>query len=221
MDDPAAHNDASLAFEREKWEVSERRLDREVAVRDRELALRENDAKRARWWNPLIIAIFGASIAAAGSALVSLANNRASIEIEQFKAEAARIFEVIKTGNPDTAAKNLSFLLEAGLIQNESTVKNVRQYLTVRTEGAGVSLPPTNTTSGDCKVGARVDNSVLVECFNLKISELQKALDNEISGLQGGKPGLGPHAAALQRDIEQARQKIAFPLRAWEVVVTG
>ena len=36
--------------------------------------------------------------------------------MENLKAESNRIVEAIKTDNPDTAATNLQFLLDAGLI---------------------------------------------------------------------------------------------------------
>jgi hypothetical protein len=49
--------------------------------------------------------------------------------------------EVIKTDDPDIAAKNLRFLLESGLIQDQATVVKVGAYLSVRKPGEGVSLP--------------------------------------------------------------------------------
>ena len=61
--------------------------------------------------------------------------------IEETKAEAARILEVIKTSDPDTAAVNLSFLLETGLIANESRRKSLSAFLAKRTAGEGPSLP--------------------------------------------------------------------------------
>ena len=46
--------------------------------------------------------------------------------IEETKAEAARIFEVIKTGNPDQAAKNLKFLVDVGLISDPGRIKSIK-----------------------------------------------------------------------------------------------
>jgi uncharacterized protein YjbI with pentapeptide repeats len=130
-----------LAFEREKWEAEQRRLERDFQLRERELTLKQQEARRSRWWNPLFIAILGAAIAAGGSAYVSWENNKGSQNLEEFRAESARIFEVVKTGNPDIAAKNLSFLLDAGLIQNSVTVGNIRRYLEARKAGEGFALP--------------------------------------------------------------------------------
>jgi hypothetical protein len=84
------------------------------------------------------------------NAYVSWQNSRAGLDVETFKAEAARIFEVVKTGNPDVAAKNLSFLLESGLIQSDTIVTNIRNYLKERRSGEGVSLPAV-PSSADCR----------------------------------------------------------------------
>jgi len=43
-------------------------------------------------------------------------NNKQQVALENLKAESNRIVEAIKTDNPDTAATNLQFLLDAGLI---------------------------------------------------------------------------------------------------------
>jgi hypothetical protein len=64
VDELAPHQeDASLAFERTKWEAAQKHLDREYALKERELLLRETEARRAR--------LFGAAV---GSVLVSLEN---------------------------------------------------------------------------------------------------------------------------------------------------
>jgi murein L,D-transpeptidase YcbB/YkuD len=141
LDDHEQMESPSLAFEHEKWQAEQLRLDREFQLRQQEFAFRQQEARRSRWHNPLAIAIFGAAIAAAGSAYVAWQNNGANLELEKFRAEAARIFEIIKTGNPDEAAKNLKFLIDSGLIQNQATVENLRQYLNNRKAGEGVALP--------------------------------------------------------------------------------
>ena len=87
MDEEGAKDAASIAFEREKWEAEQRRLDKEFFLREREMSFKEAEARRSRWWNPLAIAIMGAAIAAGGSAFVSWQNSRASLEVETFKAE--------------------------------------------------------------------------------------------------------------------------------------
>jgi hypothetical protein len=141
-----------LKFELEKWEAEQARLEKEFGLREREVMFKEAEARRARLWNPLAIAVLGAAIAAAGSALVSWENGRANLELETFKTESARVFEVVKTGNPDTAARNLQFLLETGLIQNTKTVANLRNYLGARRQGEGVALPASDPLAHDCRI---------------------------------------------------------------------
>lgn len=134
-------NDPSQAFEREKWEAEQRRLEREFSLKDRELTSKEKEAQLARWWNPLAIAILGAAIAALGGAYVSYQNNKANLDLETYRAESARIFEIVKTGDPNKAADNLHFLLDTGLIQNSKTAMSIRNYLKERKKGEGVALP--------------------------------------------------------------------------------
>jgi hypothetical protein len=55
---PPAVEPEKLAFEREKWEVEQRRLDREFELREKELACKLPEARRSRWWNPIMIAHF-------------------------------------------------------------------------------------------------------------------------------------------------------------------
>jgi hypothetical protein len=85
---------ATRAFAREKWQAEQRRHAQEFSLKERELLLKEqelafkaDEARRSRWWNPLAIAIFGATIAAFSNAYVSRENSNASLEVETFKAE--------------------------------------------------------------------------------------------------------------------------------------
>jgi poly(3-hydroxybutyrate) depolymerase len=143
--DPSSADAAKLEFEREKWAA-------EVALRTRELEIREREQHRSRWSNPLVLAILAAAVAAFGNLAVSWLNgsqqltaqqqsNRAQEALEAFKADSARLLEMIKTHDPDKAAENLSFLLEAGLITNENTRKLLTTFLAHRKPGEGPSLP--------------------------------------------------------------------------------
>src|SRR5262249_44334972 len=61
--------------------------------------------------------------------------------LEEGKAEAARILEMIKTGDPEKAADNLKFLLDAGLISDADRRKNIQNFLAHRPAGKGPALP--------------------------------------------------------------------------------
>jgi len=158
------------AFDREKWLAENAFRDRELALKEREqerlddeLRFKREEARRSRWSSPLVIAVLGAAAAGLGNAAVAwqsakaqrtlendraLAaqkaqefNNQSQLILEEFKAEAARLFEVVKTNDPDKAAVNLQFLLDIGLITNPETKKGLTNYLKNRKEGQGFALP--------------------------------------------------------------------------------
>jgi hypothetical protein len=149
-------------FEREKWEADIRLREREIAIKDREAEAKIVELRRSRWANPLVFAVCAAAIAAGGNAIVALINgiqqraleerhavaenllqtSKADAErkLEEGKAESARILEVIKTNDPDAAATNLSFLLDAGLIVGADRSKKLRVFLDNREPGKGPAL---------------------------------------------------------------------------------
>jgi hypothetical protein len=165
------HEQARLALEREKW-------DAEIALRREELDLKRSELSRSRWINPLVIAVLAAAVAALGNAGVSLVNSlqqlqlereraqitqrlnaeqsHATITLEQSKSEAARILEVVKTNDPDKAAANLKFLIDTGLIADQTVRMQIQAYLDKRQPGEGVVLP----TSQGLTVGPERDGSV-------------------------------------------------------------
>jgi hypothetical protein len=52
-----------------------------------------------------------------------------------------RILEVIRTNDPDKAAVNLKFLVDAGLISDVVRRKDIQAFLDNRTAGQGPTLP--------------------------------------------------------------------------------
>jgi hypothetical protein len=124
----------ALEFEREKWRD-------EYELRKRDLELRERDASRSRWSNPLVLAVLAAAIAGFGNAAAIWLNGRQARDLEETKAEAARILEVIRTDNPDKAATNLKFLVDAGLISDDARRASIRTFLASRGAGQGPVLP--------------------------------------------------------------------------------
>src|SRR5215472_2539677 len=136
---------SALEFEREKWRA-------EYALREREIKVKEREASRSRWSSPLVLAILAAAIAALGNAAVTWLTGRSQHDLgttkaeqarvlEEGKAEAARILEMIKTGDPEKAADNLKFLLDAGLISDADRRKNIQNFLAHRPAGKGPALP--------------------------------------------------------------------------------
>jgi V8-like Glu-specific endopeptidase len=137
--------------EREKWIAELGFREREILVREasHHLASQEYDLKTkehlaSRWRSPLIVAVLAASIAAIGNFVVSALNAKYQRQLEQEKAEQTRILEMIKTGDTEKAAENLTFLLESGLIENNIIRDKLEGYLSIRRPGSGPALPSTN-----------------------------------------------------------------------------
>ena len=76
---------------------------------------------------PIIVGIVAALIGFMGNVIATYFQGRNSLEIERQKQQGSLIIEAIKTGNPDSAATNLKFLLEAGLINDPSG--QLRRYI--------------------------------------------------------------------------------------------
>jgi hypothetical protein len=136
------------SLEREKWladiELRKRELDikeREQANHDAELRLKEREHQASTWRSPLVVAIFAASVAAFGNAVVAVVNGSLQRDVESSKAESVRILEMIRTGDEKRAAANLEFLLKSGLISDTTLATKLQSFLKTRQPGAGPALP--------------------------------------------------------------------------------
>lgn len=136
------------SLEREKWDMDCAFRERELLVKERECHLKESELyirkaehESSHWKNPLIVAIFAAAVAALGNAVVVYINAHSQTMLEAQKSEHERILEMIKTGNPDNAAENLLFLLDAGLIVDHGIREKLTEFLKQRKPGTGPVLP--------------------------------------------------------------------------------
>jgi GH24 family phage-related lysozyme (muramidase) len=155
MTEPHPPNDQP-SLEREKWLADVTFREREIALKEKthdvtlaELRLKQAEQAASRWKSPLVVAIFAAAIAGASNALLSYLSSESQVKLESQKSEQLRILEMIKTGDPDKAAENLRFLLEAGLIRDASLRRDLHDYLNKRKPGVGPSLPTTGFTPKD------------------------------------------------------------------------
>ena len=124
----------SSSFEKKKW-ADEKHL------RERELDIKQREVDKSVGSNPLFLAMCAAIVTAVASIYVASDNSKRQHELELTKAEQARILEAIRTGNPDKAAQNLQFMLDAGLITTSIIAEKLRVALSGRVPGTGPSLP--------------------------------------------------------------------------------
>jgi hypothetical protein len=94
--------------------------EREIVTKEREVSSKEKELERSRWLNPMVIGIFAASIGLISSILVAYLNNKATQEQERQRGQSTIILEAIRTGtgNTDASCKNLLFLANLRLIDD-------------------------------------------------------------------------------------------------------
>jgi hypothetical protein len=171
----AGQGESDLAFEREKLKAALIRQDRELDIKERDIDLRDREARRSRWSNRLVLAVVGATLAALGNAGVTYFSGISQREIETTKAdkqhelevtkaadarkleeqtaESQRILEMIKTdSDPDKAADNLRFLLETKLVSEDKRAA-IATYLGSRKKGEGAALPASAGGRGEVCAG--------------------------------------------------------------------
>ena len=155
--------------EREKWEQERAYKERELLLREREYELKaretqlkEKEQKDSGWKRPLVVAIIAAAVAALGNAAVALTVGLMQRQLEEEKAEQQRILEMIKTGNTETAAKNLEFLVKVGLVTNKIQRDKLAEFLKTRQPGEGPALPI---------VGMRESRSLSYHPVNIQAGE--------------------------------------------------
>ena len=159
----------------------------EMALKARELEAKLSDQKWSRWMNPLVLAIFAAALAASGNALLAYINGSAQKTLEETKAEASRILEVIKTADQDQAVTNLKFLLEAGLITDEARRRSLETFLANRKPGEGPSIPPPGAASSsghpNYNLPPPADNPAQTRAANrllrVAVAEINRNVDEE------------------------------------------
>lgn len=165
-------------IEERKLRLEEQKFEEEKRLNFSKLDLEKRELEKT---DPLTLAVVGGLIAALASVGVSYLNGQNLIsaeaskhhlemKTEAYKAEANRVLEAIKLGDPDRAACTLKFLINAELIQTESLKKYVDHYLTFRNGGVGVGVVDVAVTPG-CQVTPNFE----VNLKNSKISNINKS----------------------------------------------
>lgn len=112
-------------------------LEREVAVKESELAQKTEEAKLSRWRSPLVVAIFAAAVGAMTNAGVTYYDALQARSLAKSSAENERILEMIKVGDPDQVQRNLEFLVATDLVRDDDTVESIEAYYKGREAGTG------------------------------------------------------------------------------------
>jgi hypothetical protein len=140
---------ADQQFEREKWlkECDFRERDialraREVSIKEDELEVRRREQKRGLITSPLTLALLAATTAALANVFVAFHNGDEQRTLEQSQAEHARIVSAI-AGDANTATAKLRFLLDTHLIADETTRKFISSYIDTQQ----VTNPPNVVTA--------------------------------------------------------------------------
>ncbi|GAA5507975.1 hypothetical protein [Novipirellula caenicola] len=183
-------------FDREIIKLKREKHRDDVDIRLRELRLRQADEQQRRWRSPLFVAALAGVLGLFGNAIVALINGssersvsienaRVQQEIADLTAEADRILEAIKTGDPDAAAENLKLLLQTNLVKDDND--NIQSYLDTRQPGKGASLPPNTgvspyslvTGSDERQLIATVKDAPYPALCHLRVTASQRDKDGE------------------------------------------
>jgi hypothetical protein len=138
------------SIESRRLALDERKFAAELEQRKAELELNLREHERRQLSNPLVLAVIASALGLFGNAGVAILNGFSSRELEQARAEtqlelqraqaeASLVLEAIKTGDTESAAANLEFMVSAGLVPLKPELS---EYLQKRKPGQGPVLPP-------------------------------------------------------------------------------
>jgi hypothetical protein len=102
-------------------ELEIRLKEQEIRLKEAEARAKERDiASSGSWKNPVAVGLFGATLALAGNIIVSVINNRNTQELEHKRTQSTLILEALKTGDTNSACKNLLFFTSLGLLEDNN-----------------------------------------------------------------------------------------------------
>jgi hypothetical protein len=124
---------------------------RELDIYEREVAAKEAELSRSPW-SPTAITVFIAMLALVGNLIALVVNNWNLQKVERIRSQSNITLEAIRTGNPETACKNLLTFINLGLVDDaEKTIRHNCET----SPASGPSLPvnlgitsPTSFTTG-------------------------------------------------------------------------
>jgi hypothetical protein len=110
---------------------------RELDIREREVAVKERDQKTTRWSSPILIGVLAAIAGVTGS-VVTFLNNNHNLALEKQRAQSTMLIDAIKTGDAEQACTNLLFLISSGFIEDKDG--RIKHVCTIQ-DDAGIRFP--------------------------------------------------------------------------------
>ncbi len=116
---PEDQSSEELELEKQRLKAEIDRQDAEIALRREELKTKLESDRRSIWFSsPLIIAVLSAIFGLLGTGVGAALQGYWNTELERQKFESSLIQNALETDDKDEAAKNLLFLVKAGIIQH-------------------------------------------------------------------------------------------------------
>lgn len=150
MSDPNTGSDQNI--EDKKWKSEFELRERELKLREKETEIKLKESERSHFTSPLVLAVIAAAVGAFGNAYIAwynaseqrgLESKRADEQhkLEDQKAEASLIIEIIKTrNNAEKAVSDIVLLIQTGLIIDKAEI--ITTYFRKRVVGQGLSSFP-------------------------------------------------------------------------------
>lgn len=148
-------DDPGLAAERLALDKERHQLDMEL--RRAELELKRTTEHRRGWRDPMVLAIFAATIGLIGNGIITIVNASTQRALEDQKDEAARILQSLSIADREQVKANLQFLVDTGLV-TRSAPKLVA-YLQSQGLGEGPSIAAPNTPTVQGLVAVTEDDT--------------------------------------------------------------
>jgi hypothetical protein len=175
MEDPAIPA-SEPSIEERRFQAETTSRNQELALREREVAVKEEDSRRSRWLSPMVIALLAAAVGLLGNVVVATLNNQASQQLERLRSQSNLVLEAIKTGDQPGACRNLVFFVALGLLHDQN--RAISKACSSAPQG-GPALPANDTVRSMIPLIVRVIdksdrevNGLRVYCQPKTFSEL-------------------------------------------------
>jgi hypothetical protein len=176
--------DDQLQFERQKWAD-------EIELRNREIALKENESKPSPFKNPLFLTAMSAIVAGSIGVITNFVDSRNKIELEERKSDLTLLTSLIQSKDQSIIRRNLSFLVEAKIIRNKELRSDLSSYLeNVKTEDlpaiTNLLVTPQNVSEFDIcsQLSGKRTSIKYIPMVTSDLEKIGKEFDVEIPALQ-------------------------------------